>query len=197
MLPFIIGGVALAATGYGIKKYLEEEVIIKSKIPRVDLSEFLAKMDEANSPDSALEEYRNIKLSLEKTTLNEMQNAFKEIKNLNFSTFKTLELNENNDKELLLDKSDTSLLEEFINILSNARTMQEILLDELDKIIANSDDYDKYSEEQKMKVQEVIVLYEAAKNAINLPLTYDGVSINRTIKRAFAKLKKLVEVEIR
>jgi len=197
MLPFIIGGVALAATGYGIKKYLEEEVIIKSKIPRVDLSEFLAKMDEANSPDSVLEEYRNIKLSLEKTTLNEMQNAFKEIKNLNFSTFKTLELNENNDKELLLDKSDTSLLEEFINILSNARTMQEILLDELDKIIANSDDYDKYSEEQKMKVQEVIVLYEAAKNAINLPLTYDGVSINRTIKRAFAKLKKLVEVEIR
>lgn len=197
MLPFIIGGVALAATGYGIKKYLEEEVIIKSKIPRVDLSEFLAKMDEANSPDSVLEEYRNIKLSLEKTTLNEMQNAFKEIKNLNFSTFKTLELNENNDKELLLDKSDTPLLEEFINILSNARTMQEILLDELDKIIANSDDYHKYSEEQKMKVQEVIVLYEAAKNAINLPLTYDGVSINRTIKRAFAKLKKLVEVEIR
>lgn len=197
MLPFIIGGVALAATGYGIKKYLEEEVIIKSKIPRVDLSEFLAKMDEANSPNSVLEEYRNIKLSLEKTTLNEMQNAFKEIKNLKFPTFKTLELNENNDKELLLDKSDTSLLEEFINILSNARTMQEILLDELDKIIANSDDYDKYSEEQKMKVQEVIVLYEAAKNAINLPLTYDGISINRTIKRAFAKLKKLVEVEIR
>ncbi len=197
MLPIIIGGVALAATGYGIKKYLEEEVIIKSKIPRVDLSEFLAKMDEANSPNSVLEEYRNIKLSLEKTTLNEMQNAFKEIKNLKFPTFKTLELNENNDKELLLDKSDTSLLEEFINILSNARTMQEILLDELDKIIANSDDYDKYSEEQKMKVQEVIVLYEAAKNAINLPLTYDGISINRTIKRAFAKLKKLVEVEIR
>lgn len=197
MLPFIIGGVALAATGYGIKKYLEEEVIIKSKIPRVDLSEFLAKMDEANSPDSALEEYKNTKLSLEKTMIKETQNAFKEIKNLKFPTFKTLELNENNDKELLLNKSNTPLLEEFVNILSNARTMQEILLDELDKIITDNDDYHKYSEEQKIKVQEVIVLYEVAKNAISLPLTYDGISINRTIKRAFAKLKKLVEVEIR
>lgn len=32
MIPYIIGGVALAATGYGIKKYLEEELKEDSSI---------------------------------------------------------------------------------------------------------------------------------------------------------------------
>ena len=127
-----------------------------------------------------------------------MQNAFKEIKNLNLPAFKTSESCENDkDKYLFLNKSNISLLEEFINILSNARTMQDILLDELDIIIMKYNDYNKYSEEQKMKVREAVTLYQATQDAINIPLSYDGTSINRTIRRAFAKLKELLEAEIR
>lgn len=196
MIPYIIGGVALAATGYGLKKYLEEEVIIKSKIPRVDLSEFLANL--AKEESTVLEEYKNLKTSLEKTTLKEMQDAFKEIKNLEITQFKASQQDENfNNEKLLLDDLNIPIIEEFVNILSNAKTMQNILLDELENIIVNCDDYYKYSQEQKMKVQEAVSIYVATKETLNLALSYDEISISKTTLRAFAKLKKLVEAEIR
>jgi len=196
MIPYIIGGVALAATGYGLRKYLEEEAVVESKIPRVDLSEFLANLGKENS--TILDEYKNIKTYLEKTTLKEMQDAFREIKNLELTQFKASQEDKNSKNEkLLLNDSNIPIIEEFINILSNAKTMQNILLDELEDIIVNCDDYYKYSQEQKMKVQEALSIYVATKSIVNLALTYDEISISKTTLRAFAKLKKLVEAEIR
>lgn len=195
MIPYIIGGVALAATGYGLRKYLEEEAIVESKIPRVDLSEFLANLGKENS--TVLDEYKNIKTYLEKTTLKEMQDAFREIKNLELTQFKASQEDKNSKNEkLLLDDSNIPIIKEFINILSNAKTMQNILLDEQEDIIVNCDDYYKYSQEQKMKVQEALSIYVATKSIVNLALTYDEISISKTTLRAFAKLKKLVEAEI-
>jgi glycosyltransferase involved in cell wall biosynthesis len=66
MLPFILGGVALAVTGYGIGKFFEDEVSCRSS--KADLSD-------------VMDRYEDIKSKLCEVNLKELQLALKEIEN--------------------------------------------------------------------------------------------------------------------
>lgn len=195
MLPLIIGGVALAATGYGIKRYFEDEDNqkrideIKSHIPRVDLSEVLLSLRNTQSTDVV----KKTKNEFYKKTLHELRAALGEIKNLEGAIYiAPPEQTDENSDFLVLDDVLKSKLDSFVAILRNAQSYMDANLDKLDAIIISSDDYSSYSDEDKRFVQTLLELHNTMEKVTNSTLTHDGETISREMQRAFGKIQNMV-----
>ncbi len=199
MLPFIIGGIALAATGYGIKKYFEDEdnyekideyeEETKNHTSRVDLSEVLFSSQNIEPTDIV----KKPKTKFFKITLHDLQTALSEIKNLNGAIYITPpeQIDENRDFSVLSDEIKVKL-DSFVAILSNTQSYIDANLDKLDAIIISLDDYTAYSDEDKRFVQNLLELHNTIEKVTNSALTHDGETISREMQRAFGKIQNMV-----
>lgn len=185
MLPFILGGVALAVTGYGIGKLLEDEVpCLKNSMGGYSQSDLSDVMDR----------FGNIKSKLCRTTLKELQSALKEIKNLEKSDDILVYESTDATYDFLTLSSDLEdVLDKYITTLENAQSFIDIQLDKLDELIMKLNDYETYSDKEKEFVQKLIYLNNIIVNVINSKITLDGETIARDVKRAFGKIEEVLK----
>lgn len=97
MIPFILGGVALAATGYGVAKLLEDDCVnnksIDDSFKNDKATEEKTKLfhvnlyDEETQEDEAIEKYELAKIELYNTSLMELRTALSDIENLDREIF--------------------------------------------------------------------------------------------------------------
>ncbi len=196
MLKYVLGGVALAATGYGLKKYLDCEKSIFDIYP---FSE-----DKNNSFDKAeneilseltepIKEFEKSLSNLYSGVLRELRTAVNEIDNLPKDEF-CVDF-ESSQKKYSFTSADNEIFQSFhkyIEILKEVEKYLSKQLDVLDGIIINSNDFSIYSKEDKDLIHELIYIYRTIDNINQLEMTLDGTTISREVKRAFGKLESIV-----
>lgn len=191
MVPFIIGGIALAATGYGVAKLLENDCICEK-----ETEPFYVELDDENHDsfeDEILEKYELAKIELYNTTLTELKTALDEIKNLQREIFiPTLTFEKKNYLfEELTDEVKESF-EKFAHILERTKEYMDEKLDILDSIIISESNYEKYSDEDKKLVDNLMSLCYLLDKVTQSQMTNDKMTISREAKRGFAKIETVI-----
>lgn len=161
MIRYVLGGVALVATGYGVAKFMEEECSSRSSFSDQETDDweyptedFYVELDEnAYEPkeDESLGKYDIAKIELYNTTLIDLSTALKEIENLpqdihipqRLKFAQTIYPFESISDELNTD------FDKHKEILSNAKQYIDSQLDKLDTIIINKTNFEEYSDEDK------------------------------------------------
>jgi len=179
MLPFIVGTIALAATGYGVRKYLEEDANEQTNF--YDLKNKYKEHFYSNAQDDSYMSSTNDKNLLNRS-LRELQTALNEIKNLDI----------NIASPIFLDKDAKEPSKNYMSILMDAQSYIETNLDKLDTIIISSNDYTTYSDEDKNFVKEQVELLCNIEKATKLEMSFEDEDISREIKRAFAKIQRVI-----
>ena len=196
MLKYVLGGVALAATGYGLKKYFDCEKSIFDIYP---FSE-----DKNNSFDNAkneilselkepIKEFEKSLNNLYSGVLRELRMAVNEIDNLPKDEF-CVDF-ESSQRKYSFISSNNEIFQSFHKYIETLKEVEKYIckqLNILDEIIINSNDFSIYSKENKELIQELIYLYKTVDNINQLEMTLDGITISREIKRAFGKLESII-----
>lgn len=181
MIPFILGGVALAVTGYGIGKLFEDDVPYSRNSIR--------SYSESDLSD-VIDKFQDMKSRLYETTLKELQTALKEINNLE----KDIEISMPNQYDFLtLNDNAEEILNKYINILEEAKSFIDTQLDKIDELIMKSSDYKVYNDEEKECIQKLIDLNNLIVKATQSKMTLDGETIARDVKRAFGKIEIILK----
>ena len=209
MIPFILGGVALAATGYGLKRYIKDEIEISSiyrnfkhrknedneneeEVMHVnlydDVFEVLPELKEV------IEKYEDASRDLRQSTLRELKSALSEINNIDTTT---QEIIANFDYIERYDFKSCSeeLVKEFehyTNILQDTKNYIEKHLDKLDMIIIATQDYQSYSDEDKKLVDTLLSICTILDKIDNINITDDKETIAREVKRGYGKLENII-----
>ena len=191
MIPFILGGVALAATGYGLAKLLEEDCNCDKKS-----EPFFKDLDNESyeaQENELIEKFELAKIELYNTSFIELRTALSEIDNLNKEvpiTSHELEKTIYPFKELTDDMKHS--FEQFTEILSKTKDYINSKLDSLDSIIVNESNYEKYSDEDKRLVDELVKLLKLIEKVSISEIINNNLCISRKIKRGFTKIEKMI-----
>lgn len=205
MLPIIIGGVALAATGYGIAKFFEDNNCYKYKDLRED--SFLddesddihpsAQSDKHDISPEAKEVitiFEKAKYELYRVSLSELQTALGEIKNFDGKFDIDSDVITDRQYNFVTMNDDVKVeLTKYTEILTMTQKYINDNLDTLDTIIIGSDDFSTYGDADKEFINNLENIRNFVKIATNSNMTVDGHTMRREVKRAFAKLQTMVE----
>lgn len=204
MIPFIIGGVALAATGYGVAKLLEDDCSNNKNIdygfdknendPEEKTKPFHVNLyDEESQEDEAIEKYELAKIELYNTSLMELRTALSEIENLDREIFiPTLAFEQKVYPFEELSDEIKQTFEKYTNILQKTKEYIDGKLDSLDSIIISQSDYEKYSDEDKNLVDNLMHICTLVDKATQSRMTNDKVNISREVNRGFAKIEAII-----
>lgn len=206
MIPFIIGGVALAATGYGIAKLLEDECQYfghetksedSNESKKAYSNPFYKIFNDGNDEpleDECFERFNRAKIELHNSSFLELTTALNEIRNLP----ETLHIANCLDFAVSVYPFDTiseelkSNFEKHTKILQDTKKYIDSHLDTLDTIIISDINYENYSDEDKKLIYHLVQICKLIENATQSQITYDKVEISREVKRAFAKLETII-----
>lgn len=214
MIPFIIGGVALAATGYGLAKLLEDDCGNNRNIDYSfndnqrdmgDDSEYANEAEEKTKPfhvnlydeepqeDEVIEKYELSKIELYNTSLMELRTALGEIENLDRRNLypRTCFW----AKDLSICRAYRRDKTEFWKIYQYFTKTKEYVddkLDALDSIIISQSGYEKYTDEDKKLVDNLMHICTLIDKVTHSKITNDKVTISREINRGFAKLETII-----
>lgn len=188
MLRYVLGGVALAATGYGVKRYLESDINIfdtfseyEKKREYYDDSQGEI-LSELKQPIERFEKSLN---NLYGEVLKELRTAVSEIDNLSKDEFCVdFELSQKNYNFTCVNDETVQNLNKYTEILVNVEKYILKHLDTLDTIIISSNDFTKYTREDKELIQELIYIHKIVDNINNHEITSDGITISREVKSA-------------
>jgi hypothetical protein len=191
MLRYVLGGVALAATGYGVKKYFENDLSIfdtfSENEQQTKQSETLSELKE---PIKKFEKSLN---NLYSGVLRELRIAVNEIDNLSKDEFCVdFESSRKNYNFTCVNEETVQNFNKYVEILGNVEKYIFKHLDTLDTIIISSNNFTKYSKEDKELIQELIYIYKIIDRINYQEITSDRETISREIKRAFGKLEVII-----
>lgn len=204
MVRYILGGVTLAATGYGLKRYFEDEKVIneflnsskKENHNEEEGRHFFVDLGD-DEPSSEIKEpqdkFRSAKNELFRTSLRELQTALLEIENYEKEVFSPLYI-ANTDKYPFTEMSDEvkEELEKFSTILQKTQNFLETQLDKIDALLLKSNDYTSYSEDEQKFIQDLIELENLIVEATQSKITFDGKTFARGVKRCFGKIENKI-----
>lgn len=214
MIPFIIGGVALAATGYGLAKLLEDDCANNRNIDYSfndnqrdmgDDSEYANEAEEKTKPfhvnlydeepqeDEVIEKYELSKIELYNTSLMELRTALGEIENLDREIFiPALAFEQKIYPFVELTDEIKQSFEKYTNILQKTKEYVDDKLDALDSIIISQSGYEKYTDEDKKLVDNLMHICILIDKVTHSKITNDKVTISREVNRGFAKLETII-----
>lgn len=205
MLPFVLGGVALAATGYGVKKFFEddenrdklEDTLIRGYdwMFNSDSGDFSSFLNIWSDPyilfclrkNKIKELLKDAFELLQEIHHNELLSHLNKIQNFHFDKIPDIEMFED---ELKIK------MREFCQVLLDKSTYHIQILDELDALVLKENDYTKYTDDKKEKVYQLTMLTIMLYQAVSLLSQFNDDSPNRTIIRAFERLKGFSEKEM-
>lgn len=191
MIPLIIGGVVLAATGYGVAKLLEDDCNCNK-----ESEPFFVDLKNGNyepQEDEAIEKYELAKIELYNTTLMELKTALNEIENLDKEVLvTTLEFEKTIYPFEELTNEIKQSFEGYTHILQKTKDYISSKLDSLDSIIINESDYEKYTNDDKKLVDDFMHLCTIIDKVSHAQMTNDKMDISRKVKRWFSKIEKMI-----
>jgi hypothetical protein len=209
MLPNIIGGVALAATGYGVKNFLAkdenyqklEDSLIKGydwldiaggKAENVFI-DFSDMQEHHTDLQATIERYETAKYELYRFSFMELQKALNEMKNAPREIDMPSFVSRSNNKFFSVANDDTkAIFDTFTTTLKNTKIYLDKYLDKLDVILISSDDFATYGDEDKEFVKNLFQLERMVLKATQSPLTGDSETVARDVRRAFGRLATMV-----
>ncbi len=183
MLPLIIGGVALAATGYGVRMLMEDEPCIclePSKGEEEKERKRKEKEENKNKKrskvlvmyDNKLEEFYKTKIrklhsTLEKIDSLDFEYKEREFKNREENFIMLLDLNSKKYASVNLSKKDVKKVKKYMKILKDFEEYFDLELEELSKLLEKSNDYESYSKSEKNFIQKLLYLNNVIENILD------------------------------
>ncbi len=214
MLPFVLGGVAVAATSYGIKKLLASEttfdkindVVIKS-IEWLDRVEpqtealFIQKMDTSKSQEKLallLDKLDDIKKTTAIIIYNDIEALlFSTTQNPNSQTYQPCEIKwiKNKEQNTLQYTEETyQLIQRFCDILTTANNFLSKHIDEIKTLSTqNQSTLQPYALSQK-QIKTLYKLQIFLENVIYSPISIDNLTVSKVAKRSFNKIKHIIQL---
>jgi len=195
MVKQVIGGVALAVTGYGLKKYFDSNSNENKKEDEgrnffVDLSKDKEVLPELKE---AIDKHKDIKTKLFNGSLRELRTALLEIKNLDKELIiANIEFAEKYDFRYFHNETLKDI-EKFTKILQKTKYYIDKHLDRLDSVIISSNDFDTYDDEDKKFAENIAYLCSIIDKIDNSKMTYDKMTISREVKRGFGKIETIID----
>lgn len=170
MIPFIIGGVALAATGYGLKKYLDnnnktiEDVAIDffewrdnlgRKIEEVGDSIVYRDEKEDNTPKDVIEEFNIIHTGFYERTIPLFLEVYGGIKNLLYLDMESYYELETKVKTNIFDISDEPKIELDNYLIKFSKGICTVLtkLKEIETLQKSNHDFNLFSKNIRKKIE--------------------------------------------
>lgn len=205
MLPLIIGGVALAATGYGVKKFFENDENqdrVKDAITNgcdwilncttSDYSPFLNMMSDPYflfcfRKKKIKEALKDAFVLLQEIQNNELLPHLAKVQNFHFEQTPDIEIFEEETK---------AKMREFCKVLLSTHTYYMQILDELNAIVLEDNNYTEYADDTKEKVYKLTMLTIMLHQTVSLLSQFNYDSPNRTTIRAFERLKRFLQEEM-
>ena len=214
MLPFVLGGVAVAATSHGIKKLLASEitfdkindVVIKS-IEWLDRVEpqtealFIPNMDTSNSQEQLallLDKLDDIKKTTAILIYNDIEALlFSTTQNPNSQTYQPCEIKwiKNKEQNTLQYTEETyQLIQRFCDILTTANNFLSKHIDEMKILSAqNKSTLQPYALSQN-QIKTLYKLQTFLENVIYSPISIDTLTVSKVAKRSFNKIMLTIEL---
>jgi len=184
MLRYILGGVALGATGYGLAKWFDEDCNKRDKPPFVEIF---------SDDYYLLDKFETIKQELYDTSIVELQTALNEIDGLDFKTIiKKFRIKNPIPSTVETTDDIKQQVEKYTTILQKAKKYIDSKLDLLDSIIVKENKFEKYSDEDKQLVYTLIELFELIDKSAPITIVDDNIEFSRDVKRAFLKIEKII-----
>ncbi|MEY4503868.1 MAG: hypothetical protein RL154_160 [Pseudomonadota bacterium] len=183
MVPFILGGIALAAVGYGLKKYCDEEGYPWDSVYESDNEPYVNKYE-------SLKQLNNTRSNIQIVLLQETKALFQEFCNLptqnNIAEMSGVYYFEMNDENI-------AMLEQFNAALLKAQDVQNKHLDAFENNAFSSNNYEALNDDEKQKLNTALTLNFAINEACEIPLSLDGKTVSKMAKRCFSKLEQLTQ----
>ncbi len=208
MIRYVLGGVALAATGYGLKRYIEDEIAINSLYKGYDKNS--TKDDEDEKPihvdlysdefevlpelKEVIEKYKDAKRELRQNSLKELKSALSEINDIDTATQRIIANFDYIERYDFKSYSDELIkeFEHYAKILQDTKNYIDKYFDKLDTIIIATQDYQNYSDEDKKLVDTFLSICTILDKIDNRNITDDKETIVREVKRAYAKINTII-----
>jgi hypothetical protein len=203
----MLGTIAGVATGYALKKYLDEEESVSDDTHTSDtapnISDYMgwftsafttaATTQESNDHINLLEPLDTIKQKLNKTLFRKTESLMGAIENLCSNT-PHITIEESNTIQTLENTPENEAeITGFCDILTRAEQVQHVLLDELIKPFFEIDDANELEGEEKIKATRFIEIDRLMREACATPITLDGTSVSAMAKMAFHKLAMCID----
>lgn len=215
MIPIILGGalggVALAATHYGLKKFFDEResndecsynnIDTCQKIENAWLDFETMRYHFPLIHSSIKLELQNIiyetellKTTLYKTSVSNLHTELNKIKNLPLE-LKMPPYIKLVDKYTFKVANDDvkEIFKEHNKMLTECKQYIDSKLDKLTTIIPNSNDFLSYSEDDKELIENLIMLNNNINDATCKTITVDGKTVCRDVKKALENIKKIID----
>lgn len=217
MLPFVLGGVALAATGYRIKKFLTSE----SNLDKIDdalmkgidwldsvdqkaeifFDGLIQKIDESKNQEKLallLDELDDIKSTTATIIYNDIDELlFDATKNSCSEIYKTCEIELIRDKKqppLRYTEENYLLIEKFCDILTTANNFLSQHIDEIKTSpTQNQSSVQPYTLSQN-QIKKLYIIQTFLENVIYCQVSIDNVTISKVTIRSFNRIKHTIEL---
>ena len=207
MVRYILGTVALAATGYGLKRHIEDEIEaynICKNARKKDKQEDEEEMIHVNLYDDEfeiipelkeiIEKYEDTKRVLRQNSLRELKKAIAEIRDIEFTTEQIISNFDYIERYDFKESSDELIkeFEHYTNILQDTKNYIDKHLDKVDMIIIASDDYKTYGDEDKNLIDTFVSICTILDKIDNTKITNNKTTIVREVKRGYGKLEGII-----
>jgi hypothetical protein len=217
MLPFVLGGVAIAATGYKIKQFLTNEdhldkvndTLMKGMdwLDSVDqkaeifFDGLIRKIDESKNQKKLsllLDELDNIKNTTAKIIYNDIEELlFDATKNSCSQSYQPceVELIKNKEQKLLqYTEENYYLIEKFCNILTTTNNFLSQYINEI-KTLSTQDEFSiELSVLPQNQIKKLYIIQAFLENVIYCPISNDNIIISIVTIRSFNKIKHTIEL---
>lgn len=217
MLPFILGGVAIAATGYGIKKFFTNE----NNFDKIDdaltkgidwldsvdqktekfFDGLIQKIDESSNQEklaSLVDELDDTKSTTAKIIYNDLEellfNATKDSCSDIYEPCEIVLIRDKQQLSLQYSEENYQLIERFCDILTTANNFLSQHIDEIKTSSIQDESTMQPSTLSRKQIKKLYKLQASMNNVIYCPISVDNVTISMVAKRSFNRIKHTIEL---
>ena len=197
MLRVILGGIAGVATGYAIKKYLDEVECSQfdfNKYDHANMNNVSNEHDEELEMD-ILKPLNDIKQKLNATLFRETGELIRSIKNMSPMDGEEVMDEYSGVDYLMGSPMNHQIIMSFCAILNRAEEAQTTLLQILAYPLSNIDDLNQLEGDNKLKAIDIVETDTLMREAYRIAVTLDGKNVSIVASRKYNQLLSNLEKE--
>jgi hypothetical protein len=216
MLPFVLGAVALGATGYGVKEYIDSDIdrsmafddavsnIAEKTIDAItDFEEkylmpdwyYKAKDEDKSDTDTTfttLQNFYTLKQTIYDSSYQEFQTTLKKIKNLNIDKADKINIKNNLPIEQTHIEEITNISNDLTISLYELNLLFQKYIEKITTIVNISNDYKSYSKEASKILSDTLVLSNTINDILNIKVVSKKDKPTKSSKELVEEVKKVL-----
>ncbi|MEA2016811.1 MAG: hypothetical protein U9N59_00055 [Campylobacterota bacterium] len=219
MIPFILGAVALGATGYGVKKYIDSDIdrsiafddavgsIAEKTINAITgfeekyiIPDWYYRSSDENKNDSdidvvnkTLQNFYTLRQSIYDGSYQAFQTTLKKIKHLSLDKQKKIDLNSSFPKSKINKEDILNISNDLFISLYDINQLFQTYITKVSAILEVSKDYKSYSKEAKKTLSDTLVLSNTINDILNINLINQNDKPTKSSKRLVIEVKKVLD----